>query len=228
MASRGAVERGVTVGWGGGRNREVRPGFLMWRQLGDALPPSYSPLRLSRTGVSVASEATAEPYCLEHNVLCPPPRGGGALAVGTRLPESACAVRAGRCLCDSGAAILSGGSSLRSSAPRSLPPVPRHRRRPRRCRSLLPSPSRTSRDRLGEERLASAFSSFSRPSPSSSAAAAAAPGSLCPPPSVGATSAGTRRRLLLLPLLPPPSPLPPSPLPLSATISPLPGTGALS
>lgn len=198
----------------------------MWGQLGDALPPSYSPLRLSRTGVSVASEATAEPYCLEHNVLCPPP-GGGALAVGTRLPERACAVRAGRCLCDSGAAILSGGSSLRSSAPRSLPPVPRHRRRPRRCRSLLPSPSRTSRDRLGEERLASAFSSFSRPSPSSSAAAAA-PGSLCPPPSVGATSAGTRRRLLLLPLLPPPSPLPPSPLPLSATISPLPGTGALS
>lgn len=95
---------------------------------------------------------------------------------------------------------------------------------PRRFRSLRPSPSRTSRHRLGEERRSSALSSFSRPSLS-----AAAPGSLCPPPSVGATSAGTRRRLLLLlPLLPPPSPLPPSPLPLSATISPLPGTGALS
>lgn len=184
--------------------------------------PSVSPeqecLWLARLPLSLTAWSTT---------FCAPP-GGGALAVGTRLPERACAVRAGRCLCDSGAAILSGGSSLRSSAPRSLPPVPRHRRRPRRCRSLLPSPSRTSRDRLGEERLASAFSSFSRPSPSSSAAAAAAPGSLCPPPSVGATSAGTRRRLLLLPLLPPPSPLPPSPLPLSATISPLPGTGALS
>lgn len=176
----------------------------------------FSLLLLATQGVSLASQVTAEPSCPGHKILFPPLARAPERLV--RAGRALRAVRAGRRLCDSGAAILSGRCWPRSSAPRSLPGrgsaadpgAPAHSSRRLRGRP---------EGRLGEERLSSALSSFSRPS------SAAAPGSLCPPPSVGATSAGTRRRRLLLP---PPPPLPPSPLPLSATISPLPCTGALS
>lgn len=70
-----AVARGVTVA-GGGRG-EMRPGFFPWGRLAGALPLACSPLRSSRKGVPVASEAAAEPCCPEHKIpsCLPPPRG---------------------------------------------------------------------------------------------------------------------------------------------------------
>lgn len=147
-----------------------------------------------------------ELYCFDHNSASPP---GGTSA------WYAPAVRVGRCLCDSGAAILRGPWWLRSSTLRSLRaeaqalplPPPRSRRRPR--------------DRLGEKRLSSALSSFFPAVPVLLRRRSGI--SLCPPPSsVGAGSAGTassssssfrrrRRRLFLLLLSLPPFPHSPAP-----------------
>lgn len=91
-------------------NGEVPLGFLLRHLPGDVLPMMYTSLCVSRTGESAASKATAEPSCLEHKILSSP----GDLSAWYRPAERGCAARAGRCLCDSGAAILGGRSCPRS------------------------------------------------------------------------------------------------------------------
>lgn len=71
----------------------------------------------------MSSEVIAEPSRLEHNMMfsSPSPAPPGDPSAWYAPAERACAVRAGRRLCDSGAAILSGGCWRRSYFPRSLP-----------------------------------------------------------------------------------------------------------
>lgn len=196
---------------GGRRSRQEPPGFLVCWRLGRALPHLLSPLSISQKGAPADNEAVAGPPDPHPRSLSP--AGPSAWYAPA---ERACAVRAGRHLCDSGAAILSARSCRAAAL------ALRSRADSQTQIAVLPlAPVVASEDVPGSPGRRELSSSFGL-SPS-----ATVPAPLCPPPSLGATSAATRRRLLFLPLLPP-SPLPPSPLPLSATISPLPGTGALS